>query len=334
MMKVRALLLALGVLTVFVSSTAAAFEDALDRALSLAAEHRYEESRRVLAPLLAREPGSPQGLLLHGILHVYEGNGDEALTIFQKLALEHPDMFEPYNNMAVLYVERGEFEVARGILLAVLERQPQAVGYHNLGDIYVQLARRAYARGRELGFVETTGRVEQRSSDAAAVPESASDTGSGTYAHCVAAGGFRDERVVEEAQRWLRSRGAETVGVSRDLFETIEDYRVYIAPLKNRKSAAGKMRELRGRGIRDVAVILSGSLKNAVSLGIYASKSRAAKRAARIEKLGYSVLAAANTKTVDHIATIDARMSGAHDALRAAWTTRFPNHPIQRVQCG
>ena len=334
MTKVRALLLALGVLSVFVSSTAAAFEDALDRALSLAAEQRYEESRRVLAPLLAREPGSPQGLLLHGILHVYEGNGDEALTIFQKLALEHPDMFEPYNNMAVLYVERGELEVARGILLAVLERQPQAVGYHNLGDIYVQLARRAYARGRELGFVETTDRVEERGSEAAASPGSASDTGSGTYAHCVAAGEFRDERVVEEAQRWLWSRGAETVGVSRDLLETIEDYRVYMPPFKNRRSAAGKMRELRGRGIRDVAVILSGSLENAVSLGIYASKARAARRAARIETLGYSVLAAANRKTVDRIATIEARMSGAHDALRAAWTARFPDHPIQPVQCG
>lgn len=80
-------------------------------------------------------------------------------------------------------------------------------------------------------------------------------------------------------------------------------------------------------------MILNGPLKNAVSLGVYSNKARAARRAARLEGLGYSVVSEANTKVVDEFVTIEARVSGAYAALGAAWKSQFPNESLQDVDC-
>ena len=59
-------------------------------------------------------------------------------------------MFEPYNNLAVLYAEQGRLDAAREALVAALDRRPDAVAYANLGDVYERLAARAYARAGEI----------------------------------------------------------------------------------------------------------------------------------------------------------------------------------------
>ena len=142
-------------------STAALSDDALNRAISLAGEEQYRESRQLLDPLLQREQLNPHAQLLDGILRVYEGSRNEAAAVFGALTRDHPDMFEPHNNLAVLYAEDGRLDEARATLLTILDRRPEAVGYQNLGDIYVQLARLAYARGRELGSGEETPSEEE-----------------------------------------------------------------------------------------------------------------------------------------------------------------------------
>ena len=364
MRRIGALLLALGAAVAILSSTAALSGDSLNRAISLAADERYAEARRTLDPLLQREPGSPRGLLLHGILRLHEGERDEAVGIFRGLVRDVPELFEAYNNLAVLYAEEGRLDDARGVLLAILDRRPEAVGYRNLGDVYVSLARDAYARARDLGWsgaapgedsgepvpsyrkpaaMEATAQASTAETDApteaGAMTEPIDSLGgpsgaaAGPEASCLMAGEFSVPARAEDAARWLRAQGAESVRVSRGTREKIESYRVYIPPLEDRGSAAGKMSELRERGVLDVAIILQGSLKHAVSLGVYANQSNAARRAADLRKLGYAVVLEANKKTVEEYAAIEARFGETAEGLGEAWSSQFPGHTIRHVDC-
>ena len=351
MRRIGAVLLALTAAAAILSSAAALSDDALERAISLAAGERYAEARRSLDPLLQREPGSPRGRLLHGILRLHEGDRDEAAGIFRDLVREFPDLFEAYNNLAVLYAEEGRLDDARGVLLGILDRRPEAVGYRNLGDVYASLARDAYARARELGWRETmpeerrgTPAPAPRKAPASAAAEAVGadpiDLLPGRFgaaadpdASCLLAGEFSAPANAEDAARWLRAQGAESVRVSRETRETIENYRVYMPPFEDRSSAAGKMSELRARGVVDVAVILRGALKHGVSLGVYANEANAARRASELRKLGYAVVLEANTKTVEEYAAIEARISGTPEGLRDAWSSQFPGHAIRHVDC-
>ena len=353
----RAVLFAIAAVTAILSSTAAIAESAFDRALSLAFEERFGESRRALDPILQRDPDNFRAQILHGILRVHEGHRDEAIGIFHELVREFPDSFEPYNNLAVLYVDQGRLEDARGVLLAILELRPAALGYENLGDIYVRLARRAYARGRELGqdqaaahegsvqagahsretdgmVVSTTHAMTDERAPAAEVPDGPSAAGAGPNDACLLVGRFRKPHALDEAQNWLRSHGAEIIDVSHETDETIKNYRVYLPPFESRRSASEKMRELQSQGVHDIAVIPSGPLKNAVSLGVFASKKNLEQRVARLEQLGHSVVWEPNTAAVDEYLTVKVSVNGASAALSDAWASQYPTHPIRRVDCG
>ena len=148
--RMKHLLVGLGALASLLASPAAWPDADLERAVALAAENRREEARALLDPLLERDPEHPRARLLHGILRAREGLVDEAIAIFDRLRRDHPDMSEPWNNLAVLYAAKGRFDEARETLLAALERKPSAIAYANLGDIYTSLARRAYLQAREL----------------------------------------------------------------------------------------------------------------------------------------------------------------------------------------
>ena len=143
-------LLGLGVLAALLLPGSAFGGEAFERALALAGEERFAEARDVLGPVLEHEPVDAQARLLHGVLRAHEGRVGEAIEIFEALRNEHPDMLEPYNNLAVLYALTGRLEAARDTLLVTLEWRPDAVVYANLGDVYTKLARRAYEHAREL----------------------------------------------------------------------------------------------------------------------------------------------------------------------------------------
>ena len=122
----------------------------VEEVLALVAQERYAEARKTLDPLLREDPSGPRVRLLHGILRAREGRAGDAIAVFERLRDDYPDMFEPYNNLAVLYADQDRLEAARGALVDALERRPDAVVYVNLGDVYMRLARRAYSRAREL----------------------------------------------------------------------------------------------------------------------------------------------------------------------------------------
>ena len=136
-------LFACTVLATVVQTTPAFTQDMAEHVVSLLSQAKYSEARQAVEPLLRRDPDAPRLRLIDGILKAREDRTAEAIAILERLRDERPEMFEPYNNLAVLYAREGRLDAARDALLAALERRSDATSYANLGDIYRRLAERA-----------------------------------------------------------------------------------------------------------------------------------------------------------------------------------------------
>ena len=359
MRRPRKTLHALGMLAALFIAPAAHGEEPLERALELASEKRYPEARDVLVPLLAQEPVDPRVRLLDGVLRARAGKLNDAAEVFEALRRDHPDMPEPYNNLAVIHALQGRLDDARTTLLAVLQRWPDAVVYANLGDLYTVLARRAYHRARELEPDDGT-RPEPAMDTAFALPQTpaaspgtepgerspnreedphdvrtpVSEAASTPASFCAHAGGFDDRRSVADAALWLQSHGAEVVEVRHEERQVVGRYRVFLPPAASREAAVEKLREIRRRGIRDVAVIDDGALANGISFGVFRNADNMHRRVAALGRDGYPVRSVPEEVKIVEDYVIRARAGGAPATLYAAWAARFPGRSIQVVDCG
>lgn len=109
-----------------------------------------------LDTLIAAKPRDPSLRFQKGVLLTEASRSDEAIAVFAQLTIDFPEIPEPYNNLAVIYAAQGEYDKARTALEAALRAKPDyAVAQQNLGDVYAQLARAAYARALQLDPANT-----------------------------------------------------------------------------------------------------------------------------------------------------------------------------------
>ena len=167
-----------------------------------------------------------------------------------------------------------------------------------------------------------------------AAPDTAEVVGAMASVVCARAGGFEGRRAVAEAALWLQSQGAEVLEVRREEGRDSGPWRVYLPPFASREEAQAKLREIRSRGVRDIAVIRDGELANGVSFGVYREAANVQRRVAALDRLGYAVRSqATETAPVDGY-ELKARTRGAAAAFEADWASRFPERPLQVVDCG
>lgn len=100
---------------------------------------------------LAQSPRDASMRFQRALLLADSGRTAQSIEAFTALTQDHPDLPEPYNNLAALQASLGDFDRARSSLEMALRSQPgYAAAHENLGDVYVALARRAYARTLQL----------------------------------------------------------------------------------------------------------------------------------------------------------------------------------------
>jgi tetratricopeptide (TPR) repeat protein len=100
---------------------------------------------------LAAKPRDPQMRFLKGVIQTEAGKPADAISTFNKLTEDYPELPEPYNNLAVLYAGQSQFDKARAALEMAIRTNPSyATAHENLGDVYAKLASQAYSKALQL----------------------------------------------------------------------------------------------------------------------------------------------------------------------------------------
>ena len=100
---------------------------------------------------LTSKPKDAVGRFIRGLAQAELGKTNDAITTFQSLTEDYPELPEPYNNLAVLYSSKGQFEKARVALELAIQTHPSySTAHENLGDIYAKLASQAYDKALQL----------------------------------------------------------------------------------------------------------------------------------------------------------------------------------------
>ncbi len=125
---------------------------ALEQINTLNQQQQYSQSLRLTQQLIQQYPGSPDLALMEGVMFNQLNRTDEAEQVFLRLSEKHPELPEPLNNLAVIYVNRGDMNRAISTLQKAFETHPSyARVQSNLRTLYTTLASQAYNRALNLG---------------------------------------------------------------------------------------------------------------------------------------------------------------------------------------
>jgi tetratricopeptide (TPR) repeat protein len=106
---------------------------------------------------LAKHPKDAPMRFIKGVMLSDARRDAEAITLFQSISEDYPDLAEPYNNLAALYAAGGDYARAHAALEQALRANPAyATAQENLGDVYAALAAQAYAKVLKLEPGNTT----------------------------------------------------------------------------------------------------------------------------------------------------------------------------------
>lgn len=117
----------------------------------LAKAKQFLEALAKADQFLAAKPRDPQMRFIKGVVQSEMGTVGEAANTFTHLTEDFPELPEPYNNLAVIYANNGQFDKARAALEMAIRTNPSySTAHENLGDIYAKLASQAYAKALQL----------------------------------------------------------------------------------------------------------------------------------------------------------------------------------------
>ncbi len=123
---------------------------AIESVRTLLTAKRTGEALRVVERSLREYPDNTQLRFLHGIALTDSNQTEQAIGVFSALTRDHPELAEPYNNLAVLHAGSGNLLAAREALeQAVIAVPGYALAHENLGDLYLRLAMQTYERATQ-----------------------------------------------------------------------------------------------------------------------------------------------------------------------------------------
>lgn len=145
MQKVKHLWFAAGFFIAALAAPLSVSANALAEAEQQLANGDIEAALQTVERALADDPTNADGRFLQGIALANLGRADDAIEVFRDLTQDYREIPEPYNNLAVLLAQKGDFNGARDALEAAVEQHPNyTAAWENLADIYSILATIAY----------------------------------------------------------------------------------------------------------------------------------------------------------------------------------------------
>jgi len=145
--------------TISVSTVPVLADAVSDQIENLIKQGQLTQALSLTNKQLNADGGNVNYLFLKGLILTRQDRLDDAKAIFIKLTEEHPELPEPFNNLAVIYAAQGDFNSARQALQKAINTHPAyATAHENLGDIYAKMASRAYNQALELDQDNATAR--------------------------------------------------------------------------------------------------------------------------------------------------------------------------------
>ena len=111
----------------------------------------YKKAENLINKTIENNLNNPEFLFYKGILETNLSKTNQAIDTFRDLTERFPELPEPFNNLAVLYAEKGQFRLAKEILEQAIKTNPSYLTAHiNLGDIFTKMASEAYNKALEI----------------------------------------------------------------------------------------------------------------------------------------------------------------------------------------
>lgn len=136
-------------------------QPATDNIHDLISAGKLDEALRTTTQNLSQDKDNINLQFLRGLILTKLNQLDQARDIFIQLTQEHPELPEPYNNLAVIYAAQGDFNKAQEALQEAINTHPSyATAHENMGDIYAKLASQAYNHALQLDKDNTTAKAK------------------------------------------------------------------------------------------------------------------------------------------------------------------------------
>ncbi len=114
-------------------------------------ERKYPEAIKAIDAALLKTPRNVQLRFIKARLQVELRNVDAARATWIEITQQFPELPEPYNNLAALAANQGQWIEARDYLELALKLRPDyALAQGNLADVYLRLADRYYSSASKL----------------------------------------------------------------------------------------------------------------------------------------------------------------------------------------
>lgn len=129
----------------------ASAQASLEEARGALERGNYQQALDAVEAQLRATRDNADARFLRGLTLVLLNRDGEAMQAFADLVRDHPELPEPYNNLAVLYARAGQYEQAQDALETALIKHPSyATAHENLGDVYATMAQAAWKRAQTL----------------------------------------------------------------------------------------------------------------------------------------------------------------------------------------
>jgi hypothetical protein len=97
--------------------------------------------------LLKQNPEDTRIMFSTAYAHQMSDQPDRAISIYQQIINNNPSLPEPRNNLAMIYLAQGDYNLASKLLVRAINTHPSyATAYENLSRIYKGIASEAYRR--------------------------------------------------------------------------------------------------------------------------------------------------------------------------------------------
>ena len=120
---------------------------AADSMQQLIVQKQYAKAIHSGEQTLRQTPNDSNTQFLTAYAYQMTGKTDRAIEMYEDLIRNEPQLPEPRNNLAMIFLEKGDYDSASQLLVSAINtRVNYAIAYDNLSQVYKGIASEAYRR--------------------------------------------------------------------------------------------------------------------------------------------------------------------------------------------